>query len=97
MPEQVGDRHDEPDWLQVIPNRVALGDIAGVRVVGRASLAGTVLVYSVSGATIGSIGLVENAGGAGADLGTGLTVLPGLYLFVPEASEDGIARLVVTP
>jgi hypothetical protein len=92
-----GNTGDAPDGLQVIPNRVALADVRTVRVVGRAALAGKVLVYTVSGATIGSIDLLEDGSGAAANLGTALAVVPGLYLFVPEAAEDGVARLVVTP
>jgi hypothetical protein len=92
-----GNTEDGPDQFQVIPNRVAFVDVSTVRVVGPASLAGRVFVYSVSGATVGSIELLEDGNGAGAELRTGPAVVPGLYLFVPEASEDGIARLVITP
>jgi hypothetical protein len=85
------------EGLEVIPNRSSLGDIAGVQVVGSADLAGKVYVYTVAGAPVGSLELVEDGASARAELGNTLAAAPGLYIFVAAAGDDGTARLVVTP
>jgi hypothetical protein len=83
--------------LKVYPNRVAAGEVGTLQVEGPAALAGTVTIYSVSGAAVGTVELEDLGTYAHGQPEGDWMAGPGVYILVSSASGDARARLVVTP